>query len=198
MHLHMLLPHFATHLICFVKNRPVQYMPFRPPFNLFLSLAFMVLLVSSCRAILRFLVLMCIRLRVDRLSNQLDRLVDARPLRFTIGYIKHAPWVEHVTATMIQLALKSCRQSHRLGDAPDFKILPILIILPINERREQQDHVPPLIHDRRAAVRAADFARQLVLARLLGAFVPAQVVVPVREVDVFFVEDGAPLERGGW
>ena len=33
---------------------------------------------------------------------------------------------------------------------------------------------------------------------LVGAVVPDEVVVAVREVDVFFVEDGGPLERGAY
>ena len=33
-------------------------------------------------------------------------------------------------------------------------------------------------------------------ASLLTAFVPAEVMVPVCEVDVLFVEDGTPLKRG--
>lgn len=30
---------------------------------------------------------------------------------------------------------------------------------------------------------------------LLGAFVPSEIVVAMREVDVFFMEDSCPLER---
>ena len=45
---------------------------------------------------------------------------------------------------------------------------------------------------------AADFARQLVFGRFGGWVVPLKVVVAVFEVDVVFVEDGGPLEWGGW
>ena len=41
---------------------------------------------------------------------------------------------------------------------------------------------------------AADLAGQLVLGGFGGWVVPLEVVVVVFEVDVFFVEDGGPLE----
>lgn len=44
---------------------------------------------------------------------------------------------------------------------------------------------------------AADLAGELVLDGFVGRVVPFQVVVAVEEVDVFFVEDGGPLEGGG-
>lgn len=66
--------------------------------------------------------------------------------------------------------------------------------LEVDQAREQQNHVPPLIHDRAVAVRAADLARQLVLDALVGRVVPLKVVVAVLEVDVVLVEDGRPLE----
>lgn len=101
----------------------------------------------------------------------------------------------------VQRSTGVCRKRGKTGrrqaGVRRFKILPILLILEINQGREQQDHVPALVHDRGAAVRAADLAGQLVHAGLLGGLVPAQVVVAVGEVDVVFVEDGAPLEGGG-
>ena len=74
-------------------------------------------------------------------------------------------------------------------------MLPLLVILEINQGREEQDHVPPFVHDGGAAVGAADFAGELVHARLLRGLVPAEIVVAVGKVDVVFVEDGGPLER---
>jgi hypothetical protein len=47
------------------------------------------------------------------------------------------------------------------------------------------------------AERTADLAGQLVLGGFGGRVVPLEVVVAVFEVDVVFVEDGGPLERGG-
>lgn len=78
----------------------------------------------------------------------------------------------------------------------DVKILPVFGRLEIDQGGKEQDHVPSLVHDGGAAVRTADLARQLVHARLLTAFVPAEVVVTVGEVDVVLVEDRGPLERG--
>lgn len=48
------------------------------------------------------------------------------------------------------------------------------------------------------AVAAAHFTGQLVLDGFIGGIVPFEVVVAVGEVDVGFVEDGGPLEGGGW
>ena len=45
------------------------------------------------------------------------------------------------------------------------------------------------------AVRAADFAWELVLDGLLSGVVPFEVVVAVGEVDVCLMEDSGPLER---
>ena len=67
----------------------------------------------------------------------------------------------------------------------------------MDESRIQQDHIPSLIHDGSAAVSARDLAGKLVLCGLFSGLVPAEVVVAVSEVDVVFVEDGGPLERGG-
>ena len=72
-----------------------------------------------------------------------------------------------------------------------------MLALELDERREEQDHVAALIHDGAVAERAADLAGQLVLGGLGGWVVPLEVVVAVLEVDVFFVEDGGPLEGSG-
>ena len=71
----------------------------------------------------------------------------------------------------------------------------ILIRLEMYQAGEQQNHVPPLIHDRAVAVRAPDLTRQLVLDALVGWVVPLKIMVAVQEVDVLLVEDGSPLER---
>lgn len=65
----------------------------------------------------------------------------------------------------------------------------------MNQAREEQDHVPALVHNWAVAVVAADLARKLVLDRLVGWVVPLKVVVAVGEVDVLLVEDGSPLKR---
>jgi hypothetical protein len=44
------------------------------------------------------------------------------------------------------------------------------------------------------AVRGANFAWQLLLDGLLGRVVPLEIMVPVGEVDVLFVENSGPLE----
>jgi hypothetical protein len=72
-----------------------------------------------------------------------------------------------------------------------------LIGLEMHQRREEEDHVAALVHDGGVAEGAADFAGELVLDRLAGGVVPFEVVVAVGEVDVFFVEDGCPLEGCG-
>lgn len=76
------------------------------------------------------------------------------------------------------------------------EVLPVLFRFEVDQGWEQQYHIPPFIHDGRPTVRAADFAGELVFACLLRTVVPPQVMVAVREVDVFLVEDGSPLEGG--
>lgn len=68
----------------------------------------------------------------------------------------------------------------------------------MDQARKQENHVPALVHDGRVAEAAAHLAGKLVLYALLRRVVPLQVVVSVREVDVFFVEDGGPLEGCGY
>lgn len=77
-----------------------------------------------------------------------------------------------------------------------FEILPILLALKVNQGREKEDHVATFVHDRGAAIGAADFARKLVDAGFLRGFIPPEVMMAVREVDVCLVKDGTPLERG--
>jgi len=68
----------------------------------------------------------------------------------------------------------------------------------VDQAREEQDHVPALVHNWTVAVVAADLARKLVLDGLVGRVVPLKVVVTVGEVDVILVEDGSPLERSSY
>lgn len=69
-----------------------------------------------------------------------------------------------------------------------------LIILKLDERWEEQDHVASLVHDWAAAVAAANLAWQLMSGRLLLAVIPDQVMVAAGKVDVPFVENCGPLE----
>lgn len=64
----------------------------------------------------------------------------------------------------------------------------------MDQTREQQNHITPLVHDRAVAVRAAHLARKLVIDALLRRIVPLEIMVAVREVDILLVEDGRPLE----
>lgn len=84
------------------------------------------------------------------------------------------------------------------GDRRWLKILSVLFILEINQSREEQYHVPSLIHNWSAAVCTADLARQLVHTRLLRRLVPAEVMMAVCKVDVIFVENGTPLEGSSY
>jgi hypothetical protein len=65
-----------------------------------------------------------------------------------------------------------------------------------DEGREEEDHVAALVHDRGAAVRAGDFAGEVVGGGFRGGVVPPKVVVAVGEVDVGLVEDCSVLEGG--
>lgn len=73
----------------------------------------------------------------------------------------------------------------------------VLVVLEVDQGREQEDHVPALIHDRRVAVVAADFAGEFMGDGFFGRVVPFQVVMPMDKVDVRLVEDCGPLERSG-
>ena len=64
----------------------------------------------------------------------------------------------------------------------------------LDQGREQKNHIPPLIHDGRPAVGALYLAGEVVGCRFGRGVIPAKVVVAVCEVDVFFMEDGCPLE----
>ena len=84
------------------------------------------------------------------------------------------------------------------GDRRWLEILSVLLILKINQSREEQDHVPSFIHNWSAAVCTANLARQLMHTRLLRRLVPAEVMMAVCKVDVVFVEDGTPLEGSSY
>ena len=81
---------------------------------------------------------------------------------------------------------------------PGSKVLLVLVALELDERREEQDHVPALVHDGTVAEGTADLAGQLVLRGLGSWVVPLEVVVAMFEVDVVLVEDGGPLEGSSW
>lgn len=87
-----------------------------------------------------------------------------------------------------------CRTQQLRKCLPGSKVLLVLLALELDERREEQDHVAALVHDGAVAERAADLAGQLVFGGFGGRVVPLEVVVAVFEVDVFFMEDGGPLE----
>lgn len=78
---------------------------------------------------------------------------------------------------------------------PGLEVGLVLIGLEVDQTGEQQDHVSTLVHDGTMAEGAANLARKLVLDRLLARVVPLEVMVSVREVNVFLVENGGPLER---
>jgi len=82
--------------------------------------------------------------------------------------------------------------------SPRLELVPLLLVLEVDQAWEHQDHVPPLIHDRAVAEVAADLAGKLMLDALVGGIVPLKVIVAVVEVDVALVKDGSPLEGGGW
>jgi len=54
----------------------------------------------------------------------------------------------------------------------------------MDQQEEQQDHISTFVHNRRVAVRTANFAQQLMLDWLLGRIIPLKVVVSVGEIDV--------------
>jgi len=69
------------------------------------------------------------------------------------------------------------------------------LVSELDKTREEQDHVTSLVHNRRMAVIAADFAGQAVLGGFRARVVPFEVMVSVGEVDVLLMEDGSPLKR---
>jgi len=83
-------------------------------------------------------------------------------------------------------------------NSPGSKVPLVLITLELDQRREEQNHVPALIHDRAVAERTADLAGQLVLGGLGSWVVPLEVMVAVFEADIVLVEDGGPLEGSSW
>jgi hypothetical protein len=131
-----------------------------------------------------------------RVLNEVALLVEAGPLGQTVRDVDAALAVEHVESSGEQSALQGCQDNFGIN-VPGSEVPLILVALELDQRREQQDHVPALVHDGAVAERAADLARQLVFGGFGGRVVPLEVVVAVFEVDVVFVEDGGPLERCG-
>lgn len=106
--------------------------------------------------------------------NQVALIAQAAPLGQAIWDIHDALAVEHVAAGL--------------------EVGFVFVGVEVHERGEEQDHVAAFVHDGRVAEGTAHFARQLVLDGFRRWVVPFERVVAVCEVDVFFVEDGGPLE----
>ena len=143
------------------------------------------LLRSLIRVILHLLLTLLLPLPLQlpdllrrAILNQITLIINTRPLRQAVGDVHNALAVEHVAARL--------------------EVRLVLVGLEVNQGWEEEDHVAPLVHDGAVAEGAAHFAGQLVLDRLVRGVVPFEVVVPVAEVDVGFVEDGGPLEGGRW
>jgi len=81
---------------------------------------------------------------------------------------------------------------------PWLKELPFLFAAELDERREDERHIPPFIHDWRAAELAADFAGQVVCRCLGGRSVEGETGGSVVKGHVGLVEDGCPLEWCAW
>jgi len=75
------------------------------------------------------------------------------------------------------------------------KPLLLLVRLELNQTREQQDHIPPLVHDWCSAVGTADFTRELVSCRLFAWVVPTQVMVPSHEINILLLKNRRPLKH---
>lgn len=75
---------------------------------------------------------------------------------------------------------------------------PFLFAAELDERREDERHIPPFIHDWRAAELAADFAGQVVRRCLGGRPVEGETGGSVVEGHVGLVKDGCPLEWCAW
>jgi len=74
------------------------------------------------------------------------------------------------------------------------EILLLLLVLELNQRGKEQDHIASFIHDRRATIVAFYFAWELMGGTFGAAVVPAEIVVAFGEIDVAFLEDSSPLE----
>ena len=109
--------------------------------------------------------------------NEITVTVDSSPLWKSVRNVHDSLVVEHVASVTISRwnndTLNCCSCS------PWLEVCLVLVGLQVNQAREEQDHVPSLVHDRTVAVVAANFARKLVLDRLVGRVVPLEVVVTV-------------------
>lgn len=79
-----------------------------------------------------------------------------------------------------------------------FKHAPLAVASKLDQCGEHQRHVAPLVHDRRAAVRAPDLAGEVMRGRTRGRAVEGEALGAAVEGHVPLVEDGGPLERGAW
>ena len=125
--------------------------------------------------------------------DEVAAIVETGPLGETVGDVHDTLAVEHVASaeefSMIirDTGLRDC--------IPRLEVGLVLVVLKVNQAGEEQDHVSTLVHDGTVAVGAANLAGKLMLNRLGAGVVPLEIMVSVREVDVFLVEDGSPLER---
>ena len=81
-------------------------------------------------------------------------------------------------------------------NSPSSKLPPLFLVLEINQLRENQSHVPPLVHDMGATIRARGFTRQIMPRNIPPAVVELQSRNALHESDISLVKDGCPLERG--
>lgn len=140
-----------------------------------------------------------------RILDEIRAIRQAAPLGQAIGDIHDALAVKHVAAGLEEGL--------------------VFVGFEVHERGEEEDHVAAFVHDycfvcvslglfaqeegevimmevwgRRTGtvtIRAPHLTRQLVLDALIRRIIPLQIMMPVREIDICFVEDGSPLERRG-
>ena len=104
--------------------------------------------------------------------------------------------VEHVqpAADLVQLQgihfFVERHQIHSLGS----EILPGLLRFECDESWKKQNQFSSLVHDWSFAKITPYFARQFVSGFACLRIVPFEILRAVDEVDIFFVEDGCPLE----
>lgn len=79
-------------------------------------------------------------------------------------------------------------------DIPGLEVGLVFIVLEVDQTWKQENHVTTLIHDGRMAEATSNLAWKLVFDALATGIIPLQVMMPMREVDVLFMEDGSPLE----
>ena len=166
------------------------------------------LLLDDCSMVsillLLFLLLLILTLSLELIDgilgtvgDEIATVVEAGPFGLSIVDVEDTSGIEHVAAeTPLAGDITWCR--YIILFIPRVEVFPILRVLEVDQGGEEQDHIPPFVHDGRSAVGAADFAGKLVDAGLFGAFVPAEIMVAVGKIDVVFVEDCCPLKRGAY